>query len=90
MFPGEVEDNNHPSWNSKQDLDIYIPSRSIAIQYDGYPHDEKKYKTDLKNGEEVVCDYLSNQVKNLEKINLIRVKKLVSLKNKNVKKLRLF
>lgn len=44
----------------------------------------------LKSGEEVVCDYLSNQVKNLEKINLIRVKKLVSLKNKNVRKLRLF
>ena len=44
----------------------------------------------LKKGEEIFCDFLSNQVKNLEKINLVRVKKLNSLKNKSIKKIHLF
>ena len=52
---GEVVDNYHPEWNKKQDLDIYIPSRSIAIQYDGVPHDQSRYETDLKNGKEVIA-----------------------------------
>ena len=51
---GEIIDNYHPDWNKKQDLDIYIPSKAIAIQYDGVPHDQSRYKTDLKNGIEVV------------------------------------
>ena len=50
---GQIVDNYHPDWNKKQDLDIFIPSKSIAIQYDGVLHDHSRYKTDLKNGLEV-------------------------------------
>ena len=55
MFPGEVIDNYPPDWNKKQDLDIYIPSKSIAIQYDGaHYHNLSKRDNDLKNGKEVI------------------------------------
>lgn len=55
MFPGEVIDNHHPEWNKKQDLDIFIPSEMIAIQYDGsYKHTQARYEKDLKNGQQVV------------------------------------
>lgn len=54
MFGKEnVIDNYRPEWNKRQDLDIYIPSQSIAIQYDGVLHNQSRYETDLRNGLEV-------------------------------------
>lgn len=44
----------------------------------------------LKKNEEIIVDSLSNQVKNLERINLIRIKELNSQKNRFVKKIKLF
>lgn len=55
MFPGDVIDNYSPDWNRKLDLDIFIRSGDIAIQYDGaHFHNQSKYKTDLDNGKKVV------------------------------------
>ena len=55
MFPGGVEDNHSPSWNRRLDLDVYIPSEDIAIQYDGRRfHNDKKVNDDLKNGLQII------------------------------------
>lgn len=39
-FPGqEVQHQGRPSWLGRQSLDIYLPARKLAIEYQGIQHD---------------------------------------------------
>lgn len=69
-----VKFKNHASG----DLDIHIPSERVAIEFDGYYHqDEKQIKRDLEKDN--IC-----KKKNIRLIRVKQVKKIVSEDSENV------
>ena len=44
-----AEDNYHPNWKSKKNLDIYIPDYNVGIEYDGNHWHQNKIKDFEKN-----------------------------------------